>query len=311
MDLMNTDAKGLAYIRSEEEFDRIHRKAFIQNIIARLSGHNLDLLSFDDIVTKLRLHHSINLGLQDIPINRIAGSCGRYTDFTRTFLPRRAGRDKERWRQIYTLATTGEGFPPIDVYQIDQVYFVKDGNHRVSVARELGWETIQATVTELSTVFTLKADTTSDQLLIKAEAAIFLEKTQLHLLKPEADINFTTPGRYNRLLKQISVYRFFLTQEQPDISYEMVVKRWYDDFYQPMIGQITQSGIMTLFPHRTPDDLLAWIVEHQKSLRLNHQMDEVGYVKEVESFLDFIDSLTPWDVAKVEVQEKLQKFFQS
>ena len=105
------------------------------------------------------MKQAIYRGLQDIPVKNIVGSTGRYEDFTRRFLPRRSGkRDKERWRNIYTLAVTGKGFPPIDVYKIDQVYFVKDGNHRVSVARELGWKMIQAHVTELPSPISLDLD---------------------------------------------------------------------------------------------------------------------------------------------------------
>jgi len=310
MDLMNTDNKGLAYIRSEDQFEQAHRKVFVQDIIGRISGHNLDLLSFEDIVTKLRLHHTVNLGLQDVPLAQITGSCGRYTDFTRTFLPRRAGRDKERWRQIYTLATTGQGFPPIDVYKVDQVYFVKDGNHRVSVARELKWKTIQAYVTELPTIFTLEPDIQPDQLLIKEECAQFLEKTQLHKLRPEADIVFTEPGRYSRLLKQISVCRFLLGEGQQDNpTCEEAVIDWYDNLYAPMIEYVKKSGIMKSFPRRTPDDLLAWMVEHQKQLRVKHQMDEEDMIEHRDEFLTFVNQLTPWAIAKIEIEEKVKNLF--
>ncbi|RME51107.1 MAG: hypothetical protein D6796_01635 [Caldilineae bacterium] len=308
MDLPNTDDKGLAYIRSEEEFNRARRKALVQEILSAVSGHNLDLLSFDEVVTRLRLRQTVNRGLQDIPLRQIAGSCGRYTDFTRTFLPRRAGRDKERWRQIYTLAATGKGFPPIEVYKIDQVYFVKDGNHRVSVARELGWETIQAYVTELPTVFTLTPDIEPDRLLIKEECALFLEKTRLHELRPEADIVFTAPGRYNRLLKQIAVHGYYLAKERGEKpSPAEVVTHWYDTFYAPMIARLKASGVMRFFPNRTADDLLAWMVEHQKRLRVDHHLDEVGYTPDVDDFLQHVDELTIWDVAKVEVEAKLKK----
>ncbi|MFQ5575729.1 MAG: hypothetical protein ACE5G8_01940 [Anaerolineae bacterium] len=307
MNMMNADEKGLVYIRSEEEFSRARRKAFVQELIAAIGGNHLDLLSFDEVVTRLRLHHSVNLGLQDIPLEQIAGSCGRYTDFTRTFLPRRAGRYKERWRQIYTLAATGKGFPPIDVYKIDQIYFVKDGNHRVSVARELKWKTIQAYVTELPTIFTLTPKIEPDRLLIKEECALFLEKTRLHELRPQADIVFTAPGRYNRLLKQISVYGFFLEKErQTPLPYATVVQEWYDNVYAPLVKRIAGSGVMKLFPRRTPDDLIAWIVEHQKRLRKEHRLEQVASMEVVDELLAHIDRLTPWKVAKIEVEARLK-----
>ena len=144
------DFETQAYIKSESEFNHVRVKAFLEMIMALVRGHHMHLLSFNEVVEKLRLKQTIYRGLQDIPVENIVGSTGRYEDFTRRFLPRSVDkREKERWRQIYTRAVTGQGFPPIEVYKIDQVYFVKDGNHRVSVARELGWETIQANVTEL------------------------------------------------------------------------------------------------------------------------------------------------------------------
>jgi len=301
------DTKEIAYLKSEEEFNRARRKALIEEIVAGISGSNLDLLSFEEVVQRLRLRNTIPRGLQDIPLDEIAGSCGRYTDFTRTFTPRRAGRGKERWRQIYTLAVTGKGFPPIEVYKIDRVYFVRDGNHRVSVARELKWNTIQAYVTELPTVFTLTPEVKPDELLIKEECAIFLEKTGLHKTRPGVDITFTTPGHYNRLLRQISVYRYYLSKKRTDIpGYDESVLDWYDHFYTPMIKRIKHSGVMALFPGRTPDDLLAWITEHQKELRISQQMDSVGYVPDVQDFLKFIDNLSPLTVAKAEIGKKLK-----
>ncbi len=304
------DSTDIAYLKSEDEFNRAQSKVLIENIMAGVNGSNLNLLSFDDVVQKLRLRNTVNKGLQDVPLKQIAGSCGRYTDFTRTFTPRRAGRDKERWRQIFTLATTGRGFPPIEVYKIDQVYFVRDGNHRVSVARKLGWKTIQAYVTELPTAITLKPDVQPDELLIKEECAIFLEKTRFHKLRPQADISFTTPGQYHRLLRQISVYHYYLFMNRRDIPrYDDAVIDWYDNFYAPMIERIKKSGVMRLFPHRTADDLLAWVVEHQQELQISTQIDEVGYVKDKTAFLQFLDRLSPLNVAKIEVGRKLKQVF--
>lgn len=308
MDFYNTDGKGLAYLRSEDEFDQARRKAFIQTMMAHIRGNNLDLLSFDEVVEKLKLTHTVELGLMDVPLTQIAGSCGRYVDFTRTFLPRSGGRDKERWRQIYTLAVTGQGFPPIDVYKIDQVYFVKDGNHRVSVARELGWQSIQAQVTELPTVFSLTPDVQPDTLLIKAECALFLERSQLHVLRPEADVVFTVPGRYRRLLNQISIHRHFISKTrhfQP--SYAETVVDWYDTAYEPAINHIKESGIMRLFPKRTPDDLLAWLIEHQQALQLKHGLNPEGHIERMSDFLNEVSALSVWSVTRAEVEDVLKQ----
>ncbi len=299
------DAKDIIYLKSEAGFESARRKAVWHDIVALLTGHNLQLLSFDEVVQKLHLHNTVYLGLRDVPLKQIVGSWGRYTDFTRTFFPKDINREKERWRKIYLLALTGQGFPPIYLYKIDQLYFVDDGNHRVSVARLMGWETIQAHVTELPTVFKLTTDIQPDQLLIKEECAFFLDQTRLHEVRPTADIVFTELGRYRRLLKQIAAYQL---DKGKEMSYSEIVGDWYDKFYEPSMGQIKTNGIMKLFPRRTADDLLAWIGDHRKQLSLDCQMDGVGYVKDMPKFLARLEQLSIWEVAKVDVGEKIKEW---
>lgn len=300
------------YLRGEGEFNRARRKAIIQEVIAKIRGYNIDLLCFEEIVSKLKLYNSVTIdrGVQEIPLDQIAGSCGRYTDFTRTFIPRRAGRSyKDRWQQIYVLAMSGQGFPPISVYKIDQVYFVQDGNHRVSVARELNWKTIPARVAELSTVFTLKPNIQPDQILIKEECAVFLEQTRLHELRPEGDVVFTSPGGYNKLFRQISALRIYLAQKKGEEALMAdAVAEWYDHFYEPLIRYIRQSEIMRLFPLRTADDLLAWIMDHYARLSPD-QTAVVPCQETAKEFLAHLDELSPLKLARFEVEDRFKEAF--
>ena len=150
MILENMDYKTMAYIRSEAEFDRARRKGFWDMLLSLVSGAGLHLLSLDEAVARLHPTSPSYQGVRDIPLKQIVGSAGRPRDFTRHFLPCLGDmQNKERWRIIYTLVVTGQGFPPIEVYQLGQDYFVENGHHRVSVASYLGWETIQARVMEL------------------------------------------------------------------------------------------------------------------------------------------------------------------
>lgn len=296
---LNVNAESMAYIRSESEFNRARVKAFLEMIMGLISGHNMHLLSFDEIVSKLHLKESIYQGLQDIPIDHIVGSTGRYEDFTRHFLPRSGDeRDKERWRNIYTLAVTGKGFPPIDVYKIDQVYFVKDGNHRVSVARDLGWKTIQGYVTELPSAISLNPDVEPDELLIKEECAYFLEKTQLDKSRPQAKqhIDFTEPGGYQRLLKHIELHRRLLENQrgQPlagdeTAALQLAAADWYDNVYLPIIDAVRQTEIIKHFPGRSESDLYIWLIKHQKALREQHDLGQVELSEVVKGFLHSIE----------------------
>jgi hypothetical protein len=299
VDPSNLSAKTITYIRSESEFNRAKVKGFLEMMLGLITGHNMHLLSFDDVVKKLNLKQSIYRGIQDIPVKNIVGSTGRYEDFTRHFLPRSANeREKERWRNIFTLAETGKGFPPIDVYKIDQVYFVKDGNHRVSVARALDWETIQAHVTELPTSISLSPDVEPDELLIKEECAYFLEKTHLDQTRPEAKqhIDFSEPSGYERLLKHIELHRYLLEKERgqpldkdPGIAFQIAAADWYDQVYLPMIEVVRQMDVIKHFPGRSESDLYMWLIRHQEALREQHDLEKIALPEAVDEFLHFIE----------------------
>src|SRR5512138_660003 len=119
------------------DFQAARKRASIQEILARLQGKSNQLLSYDEVAEKLKLHARSERGMRNIPLDAIVGSVGRYTDFTRTFLPLRAN-DQERWARVKAAMEEGAGLPPIEVYKVGEVYFVIDGNHRVSIARQLG-----------------------------------------------------------------------------------------------------------------------------------------------------------------------------
>lgn len=151
MQLVGMNIETIAYIESEAEFSRAKMRGFRQALLGFVTGRVTQLQSFAEVIAELQPHQTLDLGLQDVPLQNIVGSVGREKDFTCCFLPRTSNvAGKERWRRIYTLAVTGEGFPPVEVYKIGQNYFVEDGHHRVSVARHLAWDTIQASVVEVS-----------------------------------------------------------------------------------------------------------------------------------------------------------------
>jgi nucleotide-binding universal stress UspA family protein len=162
---------------------------------------------------------------------------------------------------------TTAGLPPIDVYKIGDIYFVQDGNHRVSVARQLGAQTIQAYVTEVQTRVPLSPDTRPDDIIVKAEYAEFLERTHLDELRPDANLSVTVPGKYPILEEHIAVHRYYLGIEQKRyIPDDEAVTHWYDNIYLPAILAISEAGILRNFPNRTETDLYLWIAEHRASL---------------------------------------------
>jgi len=240
--------------------------------MARLTGRSVDLLSYEEIRQKLKARSSVARGLKEIPLDSIVGSVGRYTDFTRSFLPRRDS-DQGRWARVKVQVTGMGGLPPIDVYQIGEIYFVKDGNHRVSVARQVGATHIEAYVTEVQTKVPLSPDVQPDDLILKAEYADFLDRTHLDRLRPAADLTLTVPGRYQILEEHIEVHRYFMGLDlKRDIPYEEAVGHWYDEVYMPVVQAIRERGILRDFPGRTEADLHLWVSEHRVALE-----EELGW----------------------------------
>ena len=189
---------GLLLSSALRDFREARRKAAFEDLKSRLTGRSDDLLSYAEVNRALGLGTSAERTLADIPLDAIVGSVGRYSDFTRSFLPRRSS-DAERWAKVKLKMQYHGGLPPIEVYRVGGVYFVLDGNHRVSVARELGATHIQAYVTEVGARIPLTPDVKPDQLIIMARQARFLERTQLDRSQPEADLTVTAPGQYRAL----------------------------------------------------------------------------------------------------------------
>lgn len=260
------DERGPAYSSALQDFDRARRRATLREVLGTLTRRGHPLMSFEDVRRKLRAVEEPTRVLTEVPLDRIVGSVGRYNDFTREFLPRQDA-DKGRWAAVQVAMTGLSGLPPVELYRIGDAYFVKDGNHRVSVARQLGLKVIQAWVTSLHTRVHLPADVSPDGLIIKAEESDFLEKTRIDELRPEADLTVTAPGQFEKLLEHIEVHRYFMgLDEQRDVSGDEAVSHWYDTVYQPVVEQISDLDLLDGFPGRTVTDLYLWLGDHRGRL---------------------------------------------
>jgi hypothetical protein len=260
----------LAAAASRESFNVARRRAFIQDILAELSGRPENLLSFSDVTEQLHLQAAPEeMGLQEIPLRAIVGSVGRYKDFNRTFLPRRQ-ISPERWARIDSLRRQSS-LAPIDVFKIGDVYFVQDGNHRVSVARARGDRTIQARVVEIPTRVPLGPTTSPDDLILKAGYTEFLERTSLDRTCPGQRIELTKPGGYWSLQQHIEIHQFYVglrSQGYPDMA--EAAADWYHNVYGPVVDTIRSSGILKHFPGRTEADLYLWIAENRARLQMRY-----------------------------------------
>jgi nucleotide-binding universal stress UspA family protein len=256
------------YRSALQDFRTARQQAALQEVLARLTGKSTRLLSYEEVARLLRLGARSDRGIQQIPVEAIVGSVGRYTDFTRTFLPRQDA-DQERWARVKaaTGGSLGAGIPPIDVYKVGEVYFVLDGNHRVSIARQQGMSHIDANVIEVQTAVPLTPDIQPDDLIVKAEHAEFLEHTRLAALRPDSALVLTSPGAYRILKQKIDAHQILLEQELGrTVPYDEAVMTWFDQVYLPVVNEIRERGLLHWFPKRTEADLFLWAADHRQAL---------------------------------------------
>ena len=249
------------------DYRQARRKSFFNKVESLLTGKSADLLPLDEVRKLLPIRGQRELGAQPVPLDKIVGSEGRYRDFDRAFLPRRE-HTRSRWVSIDVAHYQDVPLPPVELTKIGDVYFVRDGNHRVSVARERGQEFIDAYVTELETPVPITAESDMADVRREQEYSLFLEQSQIERLRPDANIRLTLPGGYATLLEHIAVHRWYLGErEGREVPYEEAVASWCENVYTPLVRIIREHDIVNEFPRRTEADLYLWIIEHQWYLR--------------------------------------------
>jgi uncharacterized ParB-like nuclease family protein len=273
--------------RAENDFSRARLKSFLNRIRSVISGQPTRLLSYDEVRASLRIGGPIYRGIQTVAVSQIVGSLNRYHQFDRAFLPTE-NQMAPRWVSVDRAFYKAVSLPPVLLYKVGQVYFVVDGHHRVSVAREQGQEYIDAEVRECSTKVNITPDLKPEDLVILGEKVQFLERTRLDQLRRESRIRLTIAGGFGRMLKHIAVHRYFMGLDQKrDISDAEAVTDWYDTVYLPIVEVIRDSGILEEFPGRTEADLYLWVLDHQQQLA-----EESGQAldKPQDAARDFLDA---------------------
>lgn len=279
--------------QAKHEVERARFASDVRDLLAVLRRQPNELLPFD-WVRHLAPDGEHTLGLQTIEVDHIIGSVDRYREFDRHYLPKEKHLD-ERWVGVRSAQLQGKELPPIQVYKVGELYFVKDGNHRVSVARRQGQKYIDAYVIELNvTVPPDEGDTLKD-LIIKGEYAQFLKATDLdHVVPGHRPIMFTTPGRYEKLLEHIRTRQYFLDRKpgregRPPITWEEAVESWYCRLYLRIVENLDLHDVMYRFPGRTEADLYLWIMDHRYFLTEKYGHD----VGSEEATVDFREHYAP------------------
>lgn len=254
---------------SRREWEQARRKVFWAKLRAHLKDQPLKVLNFTEVAQRFQLRNSFYRGLQTIPLAKIVGSLGRYDDFVQAFLPTTEAM-AGRWQTIASLYLDPNQMrvPPIEVYQVGDAYFVKDGNHRVSVANQLGLIDIEAYVWQYPESVAGLADSRDlEAAVLETERQAFLTQTGLAHSRPDCDICLTVAGGYETMLGQILYYQYVLSQiDGQEMTFEKAAEAWYTMLYQSTIQLIAESGILACFPKKTPADFFVWVTEHHREL---------------------------------------------
>jgi hypothetical protein len=257
-------------MQAQSDFNKARTKEFFSRVLHILTPEKNQLLNFNEIRSLLRPQGEIYRGMQEVELENIIGSEGRYRDFNAAFLPR-TDHTRTRWESVDKAHIQDVILPPIKLYKVGSYYFVRDGNHRVSVARMQGVQAIDAEVTELKTQYKLEGQTTREELaaqLIGYEREKFIEQTHLDQVIPLEHLEFTDAGRYEEIIQHIEGHKYFINQDiDEEISFSDAALSWYYKVFSPIIQQITADGLMARFPGRTKADLYLWIVKHWDELK--------------------------------------------
>jgi len=256
--------------QASDDFNKARVKARFNNILSIIKPERMELLSFDDVKNLVRPKKQVYRGMKVVSVKDIVGSEGRYADFNKAFLPRH-DHLRKRWESVDKAHLQNVILPPIKLYKMGDVYFVRDGNHRVSVARQQKVEAIDAEVVELGSHINVTKDMTIEDLrksLIEYERNEFISNTEISSVLDMTRITFSVPGRYDEILRHIHGHKYYINMNQDEeISITEAAISWFENLYIPILKSIEEEELLTRFPGRTEADLYVWIVRHWDDLK--------------------------------------------
>ena len=262
--------------QAHEDFVKARNKAWVNDLQNLMNPDKKKLLSFNDVKKILKPQNEVYAGLKVVPIKKIVGSEGRYNDFDNHFLPR-SNELKQRWMNVDEAHLSDVVLPPIQLYELGGLYVVRDGNHRVSVAKAQGVEFIDAEVTSLQSEIQLPATVQQNTLLeavITYEKRVFYSETHFGDLTDCWDLDFTATGRYDVIYNHILVHKYFINEQQStEIAFTDALVSWYTTVYLPVITVIEKYRLLADFKNRTKSDIYVWVVKHWDRLKQKNGND--------------------------------------
>ncbi len=265
---MNTELNSVV----DNDFYKARTRALISRIAHVFSSHSEDLMPFEEAKRILKPD------AETVALEKIVGSEGRYRDFNRHFLPKKEHL-RARWTSVDRTRYQDIILPPVRLYEMGGVYFVRDGNHRVSVARSMGQVEIDAEVTSLQSRIPLGTNMDIQDLkraVIAMEKSDFLAETRYLSVIGEEDLEFSEPGRYDTIREHIAVHKYYLNErETAELEYASALWSWHENVYEPIVLAIREERLLSLFPERTESDLYLYLVRHWDDLK-HSRRKEIG-----------------------------------
>ena len=262
--------------QAKEDFSKARNKALLYEIQNFLTPQKSQMLSLNDVKKALKPKGEVYVGMKTVPISKIVGSEGRYNDFDSRFLPK-AAHLKQRWARVDEAHLLDVTLPPITLYELGGLYFVRDGNHRVSVARAQGVSFIDAEVISLVSEIKLPETVTPESLcreVVKYEKRLFYAETSFGDITDDWDLDFTEPGSYDVIYEHIQMHRFFMCETSDDaVDIPAAVLSWYNSVYKPVLEVASGAKLIKRFPKRTAGDLYIWLIRKWDELKLKYGVD--------------------------------------
>ena len=264
---------GLPSADAQFDFSRARRRRALSRVSARLRrAEDVNhILPFEEVVRALGRIGERRLGEQPIPLDSIVGTVDRSREFDRSFRPT-SPRVRERWQRINLAQRKGQALPPIDVYRIGELHFVKDGHHRVSVARAFGHRDINAYVTEVLTQVGADRKIRLKDLPLKSHQRLFFERIPLPQ-EQRRRIHLSDEWRYAALAEAVEAWGFRVMQARgQELSRAEVAEAWFRDEYEPVVEMLREAD---LIPKGASDTEAYMKVAHLRYLILRtHEWDD-------------------------------------
>ena len=256
--------------QTDDDFYRARNKALFNSIQHFLTPEEASLISLSDLKKVLKPNNETYKGMQTVPVKLIVGSEGRYKDFDNQFFPKNTHL-KSRWESIDRAHLQNIILPPVTLYELGGLYFARDGNHRISVAKARGIEFIDAEVISLQSEIKLKPGKSMKTLLaqiIAYEKRVFYSETGFGDVTDYWVLDFSVPGQYDVIYNHILTHKYYINMNKTEeIGMDQAILSWFRTVYLPVIRVIDRHHVLKYFKGRTKSDMYVYIIKYWDEIK--------------------------------------------